>query len=185
MIFAQRCQGIGVAVEQGDEADEAWPTSELRSLSPVLGRQRSGATSGGDVVGARPDGPVAREVMRRRAAKPGPDRYEPTWVRLRNARGVLVVAGTTALLAALLSPSRAAPARGVGEVVSVVLFLAWGMSLWVLWRVRCPRCSKRFTFNGGWSALFTSRCCWCGLEQWSPSWLDDSSEVKTSKDTAV
>jgi len=27
----------GVAVQQGDEADEAWSTSELRSLSPVLG----------------------------------------------------------------------------------------------------------------------------------------------------
>lgn len=134
------------------------------------------------MVGARPDGLVTREVVRRRAANAGPDRYEPTWVRLRNARGVVVVAGTAALLAALLSPGRTAPA--VGEVLSVVLLLAWGTSLWVLWRVRCPRCSKRFTFNGGWSRLFTSRCCSCELEQWRPSWLDDSSEVETSKDAA-
>jgi hypothetical protein len=28
----------GEAAEQGDEADEAWSTSEFRSLSPVLGR---------------------------------------------------------------------------------------------------------------------------------------------------
>ena len=31
------------AIEQGVEADEAWSTSELRSLTPVLGRQLGGA----------------------------------------------------------------------------------------------------------------------------------------------
>jgi hypothetical protein len=34
------------ATEQGDEADEAWSTSELRSLSPVFCGQRGGRADG-------------------------------------------------------------------------------------------------------------------------------------------
>ena len=37
-----RLGGVSDAVEQGDEADEAWSTSELRSLSPVLDRPDAG-----------------------------------------------------------------------------------------------------------------------------------------------
>ena len=36
----------GGAVEQGDEADEAWSTSELRSLSPVFDRLPAGQRNG-------------------------------------------------------------------------------------------------------------------------------------------
>ena len=43
----------GGAVQQGDEADEAWSTSELRSLSPVFGGREVGKMQRTDLAGYR------------------------------------------------------------------------------------------------------------------------------------
>ena len=117
---------------------------------------------------ARLDAVITRAIAQLRAKPPASDPYASTWFRLRNARatilGAFVVLGFLALV----------PSRDHGVLVGFALqalhvlpFVGAAVAIVVIYGITCPRCSKRFTFNGGWTEFWASRCCWCGLEQWS------------------
>ncbi len=135
---------------------------------------RPGVVRGDDVSG-RPDGPIAAEVARLRAAHPEGDTFEPTWVRLRNAR---VAQGVSIAVAALLSPVVPQWAGGWLFGGFMAVFLACGVAIF---RARCPRCGKYFTHNWGWSNPWTGQCVNCRLRQWTPSWSAQSDANEPSE----
>lgn len=118
---------------------------------------------------------IARAIAPLKVKASALDRYAPTWIRLRNAR----VAFFAPFLAAVLL--KAVPGARHGtlgnlliEVLAVLSALGAVAGIVVIYGMKCPRCSRRFTFNGGWTEFWTSRCCWCGLKQGTPSSLDEA-----------
>ena len=122
----------------------------------------------GEMPRARLDAVIRRAIAQLRSKRPTSDPYASTSLRLRNARATFAGAFVALVFLALV------PSRDHGVLIGVVLqalhvlpFVCAAVGIVVIYGITCPRCSKRFTFNGGWTEFWASRCCWCGLEQWS------------------
>lgn len=119
-----------------------------------------------------PNGPVAKEIARYKAAHPAGDSYATTWMRLRVGRTLVFgVALAWIPMGAMSMHFGNIPVVGIPwfDFVVVLGVLVFVTGAVVVATTRCPACRQLFTTN--WekgSDPLSGRCVNCGVHQWTP-----------------